>query len=209
MPGRPPRPSDADLVHLIRSGNREAGDMLVNRHAGLVRRLVGRMYPLPPGIDRDDLIQAGLLAVYETAAKLPPTGWDHKGGTRFSTYCYTAIGWAIRKEVCNRPGAVMESDLTARLDDDAAGLAGFPERIPVEPPDLSPVLSSLNPLELCVVSVLYDLDGRRVGVPDLKRRVGINDLSRKLGMRPAKVRAAIDSAHVKMRWREILYEAAS
>lgn len=201
MPARPPRPSDADLVHLVRAGNREAGDLLVRRHSGLVRSLVGRLRILPANIDKDDLIQVGLLAVYETAAKHPPGGWDRTASTKFSTYCYNAILWAIRKELGrSRSAAVMESDLTANLEPDTPGLAGFPARIPIEPIDISPLLQPLTPLETSVVSVLYEIDGRRVDTPDLHRRFGIKDLARRLGVKPTKVRDAIDSAHAKMGW---------
>ncbi len=70
---------------------RRASDELIVRHAELVKRiayhLAGR---LPPSVDVDDLIQAGMVGLMEAA-----TNWSMNRGARFETYAGIRIRGAM------------------------------------------------------------------------------------------------------------------
>lgn len=68
---------------------------LVRRHLPLVRRVVGRLsIPLPPEIDREDLVEIGILGLL-SAAKT----YDESRGASFQTFAYVAIRGAILDEL--------------------------------------------------------------------------------------------------------------
>jgi RNA polymerase sigma factor for flagellar operon FliA len=73
------------------AGARRAGDELVERHAGLVKRiayhLAGR---LPASVEVDDLIQAGMIGLLEAAAH-----YSSDRGASFETYAGIRIRGAM------------------------------------------------------------------------------------------------------------------
>jgi RNA polymerase sigma factor FliA len=73
------------------AGARKAGDELVERHAGLVKRiayhLAGR---LPASVEVDDLIQAGMIGLLEAAAH-----FSSDRGASFETYAGIRIRGAM------------------------------------------------------------------------------------------------------------------
>ena len=73
------------------AGARRAGDELVERHAGLVKRiayhLAGR---LPASVEVDDLIQAGMIGLLEAAAN-----FSSDRGASFETYAGIRIRGAM------------------------------------------------------------------------------------------------------------------
>ena len=79
-----------DLIRLAQSGDREAGETLVNENAGLIwsvaKRFIGR------GTETDDLYQLGCLGFLKAVE-----GFDLEFGTQFSTYAVPKIAGEIRR----------------------------------------------------------------------------------------------------------------
>lgn len=79
-----------DLIRLAQSGDREAGEILVNENAGLIwsvaKRFIGR------GTETDDLYQLGCLGFLKAVE-----GFDLEFGTQFSTYAVPKIAGEIRR----------------------------------------------------------------------------------------------------------------
>jgi RNA polymerase sporulation-specific sigma factor len=79
-----------DLIRLAQSGDREAGETLVNENAGLIwsvaKRFIGR------GTETDDLYQLGCLGFLKAV-----DGFDLEFGTQFSTYAVPKIAGEIRR----------------------------------------------------------------------------------------------------------------
>lgn len=80
---------------LYRDETREAPDVLVERHAGLVKRiavhLAGR---LPPSVQVGDLIQAGLMGLLDAARHYEPSQ-----GASFETYAGIRVRGAMLDEI--------------------------------------------------------------------------------------------------------------
>ena len=79
-----------ELIRLAQSGDREAGETLVNENSGLIwsvaRRFIGR------GTETDDLYQLGCLGFLKAVE-----GFDLEFGTQFSTYAVPKIAGEIRR----------------------------------------------------------------------------------------------------------------
>lgn len=79
-----------DLIRLAQSGDRDAGEALINENAGLIwsvaRRFIGR------GTETDDLYQLGCLGFLKAVE-----GFDLDFGTQFSTYAVPKIAGEIRR----------------------------------------------------------------------------------------------------------------
>lgn len=79
-----------DLIRLAQSGDREAGETLVNENAGLIwsvaKRFIGR------GTETEDLYQLGCLGFLKAVE-----GFDLEFGTQFSTYAVPKIAGEIRR----------------------------------------------------------------------------------------------------------------
>ena len=70
---------------------RKASDELIVRHAELVKRIAYHMAGrLPPSVDVDDLIQAGMVGLMEAA-----TNWSMNRGASFETYAGIRIRGAM------------------------------------------------------------------------------------------------------------------
>lgn len=67
-----PDASDEELVRVVKEGL-AARDVLVVRHKGLVYDLANKMH-LPGPYDRDDIVQAGLIALAHALEKWNRTG---------------------------------------------------------------------------------------------------------------------------------------
>ena len=79
-----------ELIRLAQSGDREAGEALINENSGLIwsvaKRFIGR------GTDADDLYQLGCLGFIKAVE-----GFDLEFGTQFSTYAVPKIAGEIRR----------------------------------------------------------------------------------------------------------------
>ena len=79
-----------ELIRLAQSGDREAGETLINENSGLIwsvaKRFIGR------GTDADDLYQLGCLGFIKAVE-----GFDLEFGTQFSTYAVPKIAGEIRR----------------------------------------------------------------------------------------------------------------
>ncbi len=79
-----------ELIRLAQSGDREAGETLINENTGLIwsvaRRFIGR------GTETDDLYQLGCLGFLKAVE-----GFDLEFGTQFSTYAVPKIAGEIRR----------------------------------------------------------------------------------------------------------------
>ncbi len=79
-----------ELIRLAQSGNREAGEALINENSGLIwsvaKRFMGR------GTDADDLYQLGCMGFIKAVE-----GFDLEFGTQFSTYAVPKIAGEIRR----------------------------------------------------------------------------------------------------------------
>lgn len=79
-----------EMIALAQSGDREAGEQLVNENAGLIwsvaRRFIGR------GTETEDLYQLGCIGFLKAVE-----GFDPAYGTQFSTYAVPKIAGEIRR----------------------------------------------------------------------------------------------------------------
>lgn len=79
-----------ELIRLAQSGDREAGEALINENTGLIwsvaKRFIGR------GTETDDLYQLGCLGFLKAVE-----GFDLEFGTQFSTYAVPKIAGEIRR----------------------------------------------------------------------------------------------------------------
>lgn len=79
-----------ELIRLAKSGDREAGEQLINENSGLIwavaKRFLGR------GAEADDLYQLGCLGFLKAVE-----GFDPEFGTQFSTYAVPKISGEIRR----------------------------------------------------------------------------------------------------------------
>lgn len=74
---------------------RQGSDDLVNQHAGLVKRIAYHlMNRLPPNVQADDLIQAGMLGLLEASRNYDPTQ-----GASFETYAGIRIRGSMLDEI--------------------------------------------------------------------------------------------------------------
>lgn len=74
---------------------REAPELLVERHAPLVKRIAAHLLGrLPDGIEIDDLVQVGLIALLDAARSYTPTK-----GASFETYASIRVRGAMLDEV--------------------------------------------------------------------------------------------------------------
>lgn len=89
--------TDSELSDAYRAGDRSAGDALVVRHEGIVRAVV-RAVRYPAGVDVEDLMQVGRLALL-AAARTPE--FDHDR-TLWTTYAMTCARRAVWKEVARQ-----------------------------------------------------------------------------------------------------------
>jgi RNA polymerase sigma factor FliA len=72
-------------------GNEDARCELIQRYAHLVSITAGRLFgPLPSGVERDDLVGAGVLGLVKAVDQFDPTR-----GIKFETYAITLIRGAI------------------------------------------------------------------------------------------------------------------
>ena len=82
--------STEELILRAQSGDREAGEALINENSGLIwavaKRFTGR------GIETDDLYQLGCLGFIKAV-----NGFDLSFGTQFSTYAVPKISGEIRR----------------------------------------------------------------------------------------------------------------
>jgi RNA polymerase sigma factor FliA len=80
----------------VYAANKDKGqDELVNRHAPLVKRIAYHlMSRLPPSVQADDLIQAGMIGLLEASRNYDPTQ-----GASFETYAGIRIRGAMLDEI--------------------------------------------------------------------------------------------------------------
>jgi RNA polymerase sigma factor (sigma-70 family) len=160
---------DTDLVTMARAGNRAAVDTLILRHEGLIRAIVKRLNPAP-GIDRDDLIQAGRLAITVVSKY---DGFDPALG-KFSTYAYGCIWRAVldesKRQAKYLAGPITEPEFV-------------PERVQ-DVPDVGEYLAPLAPIERAFITEYFGFSGRvktERGNPRAGRD-GIVQAGRKFGL---------------------------
>ena len=70
-------------------------DELITKHAKLVKRIAFHlMHRLPPNVQAEDLIQAGMIGLLEAARQYDPTQ-----GASFETVSYTHLTLPTNREV--------------------------------------------------------------------------------------------------------------
>lgn len=80
---------------LYREASRASTSDLVTRHADLVRRIAHHIAArLPPNVDVEDLIQAGMVGLIEAARQ-----FDSKAGASFETYASIRIRGSMIDEI--------------------------------------------------------------------------------------------------------------
>lgn len=80
---------------LYREATRASTSDLVARHADLVRRIAHHLAArLPPSVEVDDLIQAGMVGLIEAVKQ-----FDHNAGASFETYASIRIRGAMIDEI--------------------------------------------------------------------------------------------------------------
>lgn len=77
--------ADEELVLLVKKGDKDAFDLLSGRYHSTLKSRAGR-YAGIAGVEEDDFLQEGLLALYRAAR-----GYDPGGQAQFRTYAITCI----------------------------------------------------------------------------------------------------------------------
>lgn len=77
--------SNEQLVKLAQEGDRDCYNILLGRHRGLILSLL-RTYHLENAADRDDFIQIGYIALWESIKK-----YDETRGAGFCTFAFLCI----------------------------------------------------------------------------------------------------------------------
>lgn len=90
-PPDPPAADAAELCGRVQAG-RAALDALVKQFTPMVFKIVNNLL-LPPTVERDDLVQHGMIALTRAAEK-----W-RVGGSTFLTYAYTCVSNAVLRAV--------------------------------------------------------------------------------------------------------------
>jgi RNA polymerase sporulation-specific sigma factor len=90
---------DGELAALVKNGDPDAFDALVGRYMPVLQAGAGK-YAGVYGMDRDDLIQEGMITLFRAVKN-----YDRTTGNKFSTYAITCINnsmnTAIRKHLRN------------------------------------------------------------------------------------------------------------
>lgn len=139
---------DVELVRIAREGDRTALEVLCERHRGIV---VAAVDSLKPGrqVDRDDLHQAGYLAVIKSVM----LGWNPEGGSKLSTYIYAAVRNAVGRELQKQLAAIH-----CLLD---PGVEAESVAAPEEMEDRPDITDHLPPLCLCLIASINEPGGLR------------------------------------------------
>lgn len=158
--------TEADLCGRASAG-RAATDALVAKYTPMVHKIVNDLV-LPPTVERDDLVQAGLMAVVRATEKWRP------GGSTFFTYAYTCASNAVRRE------AGAEARKTASLHDRPLEEGGCEllDLLPARPPaataeDVRERVAKLPPLYRLVVGLHFGLEGEPLGAGEIARAAGL------------------------------------
>lgn len=160
--------TDEDLTALARRGERASVEVIVNRHRGLAVAVASRI-ALPNTIDRDDLIQVGLMAIARSAVK-----WQPDFGSKFTTYAHGAV----RKEVWHEYQSQLRSvgvQMHQDGDDDPMGDVPAPaEREEPESADSAPgVFGSLSDMYRSVLEMRF---GRHLSRTETAEMLGMTPL---------------------------------
>jgi RNA polymerase sigma factor (sigma-70 family) len=166
----------------VRAG-RAAADALIERHKAIVYRIVQDLH-LPPQVERDDLIQHGMMALVRAMEKFSD------GKSKFITYAWTCVSNAVRR------AAGDESRKTTSLHDRPLDEGGCEllDLLPAQEPSavaeaVRERLGKLSPLYRKVVSLHFGLEGEPLGMGEIARRVGLT---------PPQARRALDLALAQM-----------
>ena len=90
-------------------------DDLVNKHAGLVKRIAYHlMNRLPPSVQSEDLIQAGMMGLLEAGRN-----YDSNQGASFETYAGIRIRGAMLDEIRRSDWTPRSVHRKARMGADA------------------------------------------------------------------------------------------
>lgn len=142
--------ADEELSARIRAGDRAALDLMVRKHFGLVLSILRRTR-VDPGIDKDDLVQAGLIALARAAE-----AWD-PARTKFSTLATHAIQRRLWCVVAKERRALDKTLGCVGIDWEEMTDVEGPERVVDLPEDVD--LSILSPVARQVVRLWFGLDG--------------------------------------------------
>lgn len=85
------REHEIELLRRVQAGDRCAGEELLERHKGLVLRIVRGQRPLI-GLDRDDFLGIGMAALWQAAL-----GFDPSREAAFATFATVIVRRAIAK----------------------------------------------------------------------------------------------------------------
>src|SRR5688572_8089178 len=84
------RTAEELLAELARTGEPALRDAVIERHAGLVRRLARKF--ARPGVAEEDLVQSGWLALIRAVDRFDPAH-----GAKFSTYAVHCVVGEIKR----------------------------------------------------------------------------------------------------------------
>jgi RNA polymerase sigma factor for flagellar operon FliA len=84
-----------ELLKAYRSGQDSAAEQMLADHLPLVRRVVASLaVNLPPQVDREDLVEVGILGLLAAAQK-----YDPSRGASFATFGYLSVRGAVMDEL--------------------------------------------------------------------------------------------------------------
>jgi RNA polymerase sigma factor (sigma-70 family) len=177
------------LALLVREGDRDARNRMVEANVALVAHLARRLRPADSPVPHVDLVQEGVLGLMQAVERFDPAR-----GTRFSTYASWWIRGAILQALRQAPsqqhsltgedGTV--DDLPAEERDPLEGVAR--EDLQAELPAL---LDTLPAHGRRVVALRYGLDGGEGR--------SVAETARELGTSQARVRRIEEHALARLR----------
>ncbi|MGI6117358.1 MAG: sigma-70 family RNA polymerase sigma factor [Bilifractor sp.] len=170
--------SDEELVARFRRGDREAGNVLVERYKYLVRIRARALYLA--GGDRDDLLQEGMIGLFRAMQSFDPGKEDGASFRTYASVCvsrqmYSAAVSSRRKKNLPLNESVSLDELAERQADRQIGTAESPETILLGQESESALLDRINSrlsayerkvLALYLEGMDYHQIAARLGKPD-------------------------------------------
>lgn len=160
---------DAEQCCAVRAG-RAAADALVQRHLPMVIKIVSDMN-LPPTVDRDDLIQEGMIALTHAAWK-----WEPGRGTKFSTYAFACVLNAVKHAIGREAKRAASLNAHTTLSHETREfLDTFPTPEPPKLPEgFREDVEKLPPILKRVILLYFGLDGLALGAGEIAEETGLS-----------------------------------
>jgi RNA polymerase sigma factor (sigma-70 family) len=157
---------DADLCRMVAEG-RAAMEELIHRHRRMVFKIAHDHET--PGIDPEELVQRGLLALQRAVIK-----WKPEGGAKLITYAYHAVRREVWQAAGNRLSAAQASGVGIGHEANMFDFIPAPERGGPSPEQIREQVAKLPAVLARVVRRRYGLDdGQPLGTQAIGCELGL------------------------------------